>query len=197
MGQSVFRRSPFSGPRLSRTSTSPRDCVQGRERLDSLLRIVSEGKEDLLPSLGSSDGGGAEPARRRGIRSQPVSWVDHGPRINHTPSAAAPTVHNARPLSAWSRLATGRSRAVPADRPDYPYSKSHPRRRSASWRRRRHPVDIELNQTNKRLVCQMEERPTRHTGLNVGCSMQRCQLLRPMLRSPRMSPVRIGREREL
>jgi hypothetical protein len=86
------QRSRFSEPPLSRSSTSPPDCVQGRERLASLPRlfgrgrcraceaegenepigdpgtprVASKGEEGLLSSLGSLDGGGAELARRRG-----------------------------------------------------------------------------------------------------------------------------------
>jgi hypothetical protein len=53
-------------PSLSRSSTSPPPGPGG--------------EQDVLPSLGSLDGGGAGPARRRGQRSPAATRVHHGPQ---------------------------------------------------------------------------------------------------------------------
>jgi hypothetical protein len=45
-------------------------------------------RKTLLSSLGSLDGGGAEPARRRGKLEPTATVVHHGPRINQTLSAS-------------------------------------------------------------------------------------------------------------
>ena len=47
-----------------------------------LPRTASKGEEDTLPSLGSLDGGGAEPAMRRRPRTPAATLVHRGPRID-------------------------------------------------------------------------------------------------------------------